>query len=183
MGTIDAAADEQSSCMVDAEVIARCFPSLRSVPERGAEVRLVRRLVLGESRVTVEPEHRLFCVHRPKLGIESGDAKSKIGDQLLEFLPQDIVGGLVPDEPWAVVVASQALQEFDQGGDVHRDAGSVMVRCGHANRRCTTSRPSAAARFGGADLRIVVRPPAPDRGDRTIDSRVVKPPRTSPRRS
>src|SRR5205823_6561380 len=123
MGTIDAAADEQGSRMVDAEVIARCLPALRAVAERGAEVRLVRRLVLGEAHVTVKTEHCLLCFHGTKLGVESGDANSKIGDQLLEFLPQNIVGRLVPDEPWAVVVAPQALQEFDQSRDMHRESG------------------------------------------------------------
>src|SRR5437899_7599740 len=133
--------------MVDVEVIAGGLAALRAIPERGAEVRLVRRLVLGEARVTIDPEHRLFHVHRTKLGIESGNAYSKIGDQLLEFLPQDIVGGLVPDEPGAVVVAPQSLQEFDQGGDVHGESGLGP------SPRCTTFRPSAAARCSPCESR------------------------------
>src|ERR1039457_6792163 len=54
LGPIDPAADEQHALVIDVKVVARLQATLRAVADRGAEMGLVRRSVLGKARIAVD---------------------------------------------------------------------------------------------------------------------------------
>ena len=87
--------------------------------EDRADVRLVRRLVLGKAGVAVDAEHRFSRIDGPEASIEFGDLRGDIADQLLELLAQQVIRRLVPGEPGPVVVLLESGKEFDERLDVH----------------------------------------------------------------
>src|SRR6202158_5121529 len=116
---VDAAAYQQHSLVIDVEVVARFQAALRPVTDRRAEMRLVRRPVLGKSSVAVDAEHRFLRVDRAECAVEFLYPCRDIGDQLLELLPQHVVRRLVPRKPRAGVGLLPSAQELEKYFEVH----------------------------------------------------------------
>ncbi len=100
--------------------------------ERGAQVGLVGRLVLGESRVAVDPEDRVL-----RIGAQRDAARLEpLGqgrDELLQrHLQQPLVVGLARLEPRPLVVLGELGEEVDGVG---REPGERGLGDGHCGLR------------------------------------------------
>src|SRR4029078_12993464 len=84
--------------------------------EARAEMALVRRLVLAEASVAVDPERRALRVrgHRPAAGLQSFCERRDHG--LEGLLEEPLVLGLARLEPGPVVVHGEVRQELDRVG-------------------------------------------------------------------
>ena len=82
-------------------------------------MRFVRVLVLGETHIAINAEQAFLRVHLLDVFIKFRHPLHDIGDERGEFLAQDVVGRLVVEEPWPVVVFGEAFEKLEQGGDVH----------------------------------------------------------------
>ena len=91
--------------------------------EARPEVRLVRRLVLREARVAVDPEDRALGIGEER-DVAGRQALRQRGDQRLDrFLEQPLVVGLARVEPVALVVRREVGQEVDGLGPEPAERG------------------------------------------------------------
>src|SRR6266704_6215001 len=97
-----------------ADLVARV-----AMPKPARRVRLVRRLVLGEPDVAIDPEHRTLGVARD-LGREPRQPDVHLFDQCAHRRADVVLVTLAMRlEPGLVVVPSEAAQKGERGGSEH----------------------------------------------------------------
>src|SRR5438105_3112187 len=98
--------------------------------EAGAQVRLVRRLVLGKPDVPIDPKRRLRGIG-PKRNLSGPKPLVQRDAQRFQWLlEQTLVVGLARLEPGAVVVVSQVRKELDAGAAEAPEFGRLGCRRG-----------------------------------------------------
>nr|GFD61195.1 hypothetical protein [Tanacetum cinerariifolium] len=68
-------------------------------------------------------EHRLFRIASQDLAVELADFPDQFGQHFHELGPQDVVAGLVHDEPGTGVVVFELGQKLRQVTQVHGGSG------------------------------------------------------------
>ena len=138
---------EVRTVAVDHVVGARCALDPGNA---GADVGLVRRLVLREARVAVDPEDRPLRIG-PQRDAASREPVVEGGDQRLHrLLEQPLEVGLPRLKPGAVVVGREIEEELDR-------LGLEAAECGRAHVHDTTVRAGAADGYGRVCPRHILR--------------------------
>ena len=149
-------------------------PCVLDPREAGADVRLVRRLVLGEARVAVDPEGRprRIRLERDAPRREPGGERLDQGDQRLLEEPLEL--RLARLEPGAVVVGGQVGQELDglrpEAGEGRRSERSWLTSWARSPSRSV--QPSVTVRRRGLTVATAASSAAPV-GDQSPSSSSV----------
>src|SRR5881628_415125 len=129
-----------------------------AMPKPARRVRLVRRLVLGEPDVAIDPEQRALGI-AGDLGREPRQSDVQLFDQRAHRCADVVLVTLAMRlEPRLVVVAGEAAQESERRGSEHDPAKLSHFPCARTPKRSSRPPPpsiipASAARYRPLRLR------------------------------